>query len=104
MNFIDLKCQVCGYPRLEKKDSYYKCEACGATKVLEESNEQDIEYNDAIKLIEAVYPYLIIPAKKKRAQLILTKYKLVTPRNGRYSEEMLKAKLDFYNEFISIKW
>ena len=38
------------------------------------------------------------------AQLILTKYKLVTPRNGRYSEEMLKAKIDFYNEFISIKW
>ena len=35
--------------------------------------------------------------------LILTKYKLVTPRNGRYSEEMLKAKIDFYNEFISIK-
>ena len=49
-------------------------------------------------------PDLIIPAKKKRAQLILTKYKLVTPRNGRYSEEMLKAKINFYNEFISIKW
>ena len=48
-------------------------------------------------------PDLIIAAKKKRAQLILTKYKLVTPRNGRYSEEMLKAKIDFYNEFISIK-
>ena len=48
-------------------------------------------------------PDLIISAKKKRAQLILTKYKLVTPRNGRYSEEMLKAKIDYYNEFISIK-
>ena len=48
-------------------------------------------------------PDLIITDKKKRAQLILTKYKLVTPRNGRYSEEMLKAKIDFYNEFISIK-
>ena len=46
---------------------------------------------------------LIIPSKKKRAELILTKYKLVTSRNGGYSEEMLKAKIDFYNEFISIK-
>ena len=62
-----------------------------------------VKYNDAIKLIEAVSPYLIIPSKKNRAQLILTKYYLVTPRNGRYSEEMLKAKIDFYNEFISIK-
>ena len=62
-----------------------------------------LKYNDAIKLIEDIYPYLIIPTKKKRAQLILTRYKDVTPRNGRYSEEMLKDKMDFYNEFISIK-
>ena len=40
---------------------------------------------------------LIIPSKKKRAELILTKYKLVTPRNGRYSEKMLKSKIYFYN-------
>ncbi|WP_368072507.1 hypothetical protein [uncultured Clostridium sp.] len=61
-----------------------------------------LKYNDAIKFIESVYPYLIIPSKKKRAELILTKYKELTPRNGRYSEELLKIKLNFYNEFISI--
>ena len=62
-----------------------------------------VKRNDDIKLLEDIYPYLIIPTKKSRAQLILLKYKAVTPRNGRYSEEMLKSKIDFYNEFISIK-
>lgn len=31
------------------------------------------------------------------------KYKSVTPRNGRYSEEILESKLAFYDEFMSIK-
>ncbi|WP_195988631.1 LAGLIDADG family homing endonuclease [Clostridium sp. D53t1_180928_C8] len=62
-----------------------------------------LKYNDAINLIKDIYPYLIIKTKRKRAELILTRYKEVTPRNGRYSEEMLKDKLDFYDEFMSIK-
>jgi hypothetical protein len=62
-----------------------------------------VKYNDAIQLIKEVYPYLIITSKRKRAELILNKYKSITPRNGRYSDELLKAKLDFYDEFISIK-
>lgn len=62
-----------------------------------------VRRNDAIALINDIYPYLVINTKKKRAKLILDKYKALTPRNGRYSKEMLKAKLDFYNEFISIK-
>jgi hypothetical protein len=59
--------------------------------------------DDAINLIKEIYPYLIIESKKKRAKLILEKYKALTPRNGRYSDEMLKAKEDFYNEFINIR-
>ena len=59
--------------------------------------------NDAIKLIEEIYPYLVIDSKKKRAKLIIEKYKALTPRNGRYTSEMMKAKEEFYNEFISIK-
>jgi hypothetical protein len=50
-----------------------------------------------------IYPYLIINSKKRRAELIINKYKALTPRNGRYSDELLKAKLGFYDEFISIK-
>ena len=59
--------------------------------------------NDAIKLIDEICPYLVIDSKKKRAKLIIEKYKALTPRNGRYTDEMIKAKEDFYNEFISIK-
>lgn len=59
--------------------------------------------NDAIYLIKEIYPYLIIDSKRKRAELMLKKYKSLTPRNGRYSLEMLEAKENFYNEFMSIK-
>ncbi|MGG7144764.1 LAGLIDADG family homing endonuclease [Clostridium nigeriense] len=59
--------------------------------------------NDAINLIEEIYPYLVIDSKKNRAKLIIEKYKALTPRNGRYTPEMIKAKEDFYNQFISIK-
>ena len=44
-----------------------------------------VKYNEAIELIEELLPYLIIETKKKRANLLLDKYKRVTPRNGRYS-------------------
>ncbi|KGO14506.1 LAGLIDADG family homing endonuclease [Clostridium botulinum] len=62
-----------------------------------------IEYNDAINLLIQIEPYLVIKNKKTRARLIIKKYKSITPRNGKYSNEMLKAKEEFYKEFISIK-
>lgn len=62
-----------------------------------------IKYNAALNLISDIYPYLIIPTKKKRAELLLNKYKDLTPRNGRYSDELLKEKFNFYKEFLSIK-
>ena len=62
-----------------------------------------IKYNAALNLISDIYPYLIISAKKKRAELLLNKYKDLTPRNGRYSDKLLKAKFNFYKEFLSIE-
>lgn len=59
--------------------------------------------NHAINLLIEIYPYLIIYSKKERAKLIIEKYRLVTPRNGHYSKELLITKENFYNEFISIK-
>lgn len=61
-----------------------------------------VKYNAAIKLLAEIEPYLIIPQKKLRAQLILNEYKGITPRNGRYSDEMKQAKEDFHNKFMSI--
>ena len=62
-----------------------------------------LKYNDAIVFLQEIYPYLIINSMRKRAELILNKYKSVTPRNGRYSDKLLQEKINFYNEFISIK-
>ncbi|MCW6091727.1 hypothetical protein LAV60_00935 [Clostridium sporogenes] len=62
-----------------------------------------IKYNDAINLLIEIEPYLIIKNKKVRARLIIEKYKSLTPRNGKYSDEMLKAKEEFYKELINIK-
>lgn len=62
-----------------------------------------VHHNNAIKFLELIYPYIVIKSKKKRAELIINDYKRLTPRNGRYSEELLKLKQNFYNEFISIK-
>ena len=62
-----------------------------------------VRYNEAIKLIEAVYPYLVILSKKQRAELIINEYKSLTPRNGRYSKELLILKEEFYDKFISLR-
>lgn len=62
-----------------------------------------LTYNQALNLIKEIYPYLKIESKRKRAILLLTKYKYLTPRNGRYSEAMLKMKEELYKEFIAIK-
>jgi len=62
-----------------------------------------IKYDDAINFLKEIEPYLIITQKRLRAQLIINVYKIVTPRNGRYSAQLLKTKEEFYNNFISIK-
>lgn len=62
-----------------------------------------IKQNNAIKLLEDIYPYLIIESKRNHAEMILTQYKALTPTNGRYSEELLAKKESFYEEFIKLK-
>ncbi|WP_346884969.1 hypothetical protein [Clostridium sp. UBA4395] len=62
-----------------------------------------IKQNNAIKLLEDIYPYLIIESKRKRAEMIITQYKALTPRNGRYTDEQLAKKEMFYEEFINVK-
>ena len=42
------------------------------------------------------------PSKRARIDLLLSDYKTVTPRNGKYSAEMLKRKLDFEERFASL--
>lgn len=62
-----------------------------------------IRGNKSIELLEQITPYLLVPEKKYRANLIITEYKAVTPRNGKYSKEMLEKKLDFEKRFFANK-
>lgn len=59
-------------------------------------------YDDAINLITEIEPYLIISQKKARAKHIITKYKEVTVRNGRYNTEQKLAKEQFYTDFLAL--
>ncbi|MBZ2174153.1 hypothetical protein K8M07_02715 [Schnuerera sp. xch1] len=59
-------------------------------------------YNDALTLLEEIQPYLIIKRKKLRTEHILDNYKNVTPRNGKYSNEMKKKKEQFYIDFMAL--
>lgn len=62
-----------------------------------------LTYNKALDLLIEIEPYLIIKSKKERAHMLITKYKSLTPRNGRYSESLLLEKEKFYETFLQIK-
>ncbi|MGE4284279.1 MAG: LAGLIDADG family homing endonuclease [Clostridia bacterium] len=68
----------------------------------ENSYVYTVKYNNAIILLQEIEPYLIILQKKLRAKMIITKYKQLTPRNGRYSKELLKSKETFYDMFMAL--
>jgi hypothetical protein len=53
-----------------------------------------------IVVAEALLPFVQEPEKKRRLQLLLSKYKEVTPRNGKYSEALIALKLDFEDQFF----
>jgi hypothetical protein len=59
-------------------------------------------YDDAIKLLKDIVPYLIIRRKRLRAQHIILKYKEVTIRNGRYNDKQRLAKEQFYTDFMAL--
>lgn len=61
-----------------------------------------IIYDDAIKLLKDIEPYLVIYKKKSRAQHIISKYKKVTLRNGKYNETQKLIKNQFYIDFLAL--
>jgi hypothetical protein len=59
-----------------------------------------VNYDAAINAAILLIPYIQEPQKKRRLQLIIDHYKEVTPRNGKYTEEMLLIKSSFETEFF----
>lgn len=58
-------------------------------------------YDNAISFCEHVLPYLREPVKRYRASLLVNEYRDVTPRNGKYTDEIKTRKLDFEARFLA---
>lgn len=59
--------------------------------------------SSTLELLEWIKHKTNVGIIKGKKNYNLDKHKEVTPRNGKYSPEMLKLKNAFYEEFISIK-
>ena len=55
----------------------------------------------ALKLLDHIYPYMQ-GYKKKRAKLVMDKYLVLTPRNGKYSDELLENRKKFVKQFFGV--
>ena len=56
----------------------------------------------ALAFLEIIRPYLVIERKIRRIDLLLADYVACTPRNGRYTEDMLKRKEALIETFFSL--
>jgi hypothetical protein len=59
-----------------------------------------VRHDRALAMLRRIAPYLRVPEKVHRAQLILDRYKVVTPRNGKYSDQLTCDKLEFEHLFF----
>lgn len=94
------------YPLLE-----FTRQAVGAGKITRKRTTQShhtasftyaIYNRQALELIRQLLPYLQ-SYKAKRAALILQHYLPLTPRNGKYSSELKRKRLEFEQNVLAIK-
>jgi len=66
------------------------------------SDSYDLKYlyNNALKVIEQIETYH--PKKKHRKEIITEQYLKLTPRNGKYSDEMKKEREKMIDTFFSL--
>lgn len=62
-----------------------------------------ISNRQALALLNQIFPYLKT-YKAKRSDLILRDYIRLTPRNGRYTEEIKQARTDFEQKVLQIMY
>ena len=56
----------------------------------------------ALTFLQLIRPYLVIERKIRRIDLLLNDYVACTPRNGRYTEEMVERKQTLIETFFSL--
>jgi hypothetical protein len=61
-----------------------------------------ITSTQALTLLQQVIPYLR-SYKRHRAALALTRYRALTPRNGKYSPQLLSERHEFEKSFLDLK-
>lgn len=61
-----------------------------------------VRQNQALAFLDRVLPYMKEEKKRSRANYIVSGYKAVTPRNGKYTPEMLEAKIAFEDGFFTL--
>ncbi|RLQ23879.1 hypothetical protein DWB85_00220 [Seongchinamella sediminis] len=60
-------------------------------------------YNrQALQVVEQIYPHLL-SYKADRCALVLRDYLRLTPRNGKYTSELTKERMQFESQFLSIR-
>ena len=67
-----------------------------------QSWEWKVTHDNAIRVCREVAPVLLEPAKRARAEMIVSRYKSVTKRNGKYTEDERNKKLQFEHDFMAI--
>jgi len=67
-----------------------------------ESYDLKIRYNSALLAAKLLRPYILHKKKQLRIDLVLSKYKKLTNRNGKYTEYEVQEKLKFEQEFLAI--
>lgn len=61
-----------------------------------------ISNRQALHILEQIRPYLRT-YKLQRARIVLTYYLLVTPRNGKYNDNLRKKRDQFVQKFFAVK-
>ena len=64
------------------------------------SYQWKVEYTRALKAMRLLAYFIRHPEKKARIELLLTEWTSVTPRNGKYTEEMKARKLNLQERFF----
>lgn len=91
LEFVKQNFNGCIIHKKHKKKEYYKEAYCWS-----------VTNNRALYFLKCILPFLKEPKKVRRCNLLLEKYKLVTPRNGKYNNEKLIQKLQFEKEFFEL--
>lgn len=65
------------------------------------SGEYKIENRQALELIRQLAPHLLT-YKSLRADLVLSDYVRLTPRNGRYTNDIIQERAKFVQDFLSL--